>query len=194
VSIDTHDDEGLTPLRRALYGGNEEIAAVILARGPSLDVFDAAALGDVHALKRTLGKSARRVNASSQDGFTPLHLAAYFGRLDAVELLLDRGANIEARSTNPRLRDVTPLHSAAAGRQTEVAILLLDRGADPNAVQPGGWTPLHQAAANGDLALCKALLKHRAKRAPLSDDRSRPIDFAIEHHHQEIVRLLKPRT
>ena len=156
-------------------------------------MFDAAAIGDVEALRRALGRSAKRANAFSEDGFAPLHLAAYFGRLDAAELLLDRGADIEARSTNSRLRHVTPLHSAAAGRQTAVAVLLLDRGADPNVVQPGGWTPLHQAAANGDLVLCKALLKRGAKRAPQSDDRSRPLDFAVENHHQEIVRLLKPR-
>ncbi len=165
----------------------------MLERNPELDVFDAAAVGDTEALGRALGRSTKRANAYSADGFSPLHLAAYFGRTDAAALLLDRGANIEARSSNAALRDVTPLHSAAAGQQTQVAILLLDRGADPNATQPGGWTPLHQAAASGNLVLCKALLKHGAKRAPVSDDRFRPLDFAIEGKHAEIVRLLKPR-
>ena len=155
-SIDARDDEGLTPLRRSLYAGNDDLASLILERGPALDTFDAAAIGDVEALRRALGRSAKRANAFSEDGFAPLHLAAYFGRLDAAELLLDRSADIEARSTNSRLRHVTPLHSAAAGRQTAVAVLLLDRGADPNVVQPGGWTPLHQAAANG----------HRRPRRP----------------------------
>ena len=86
---------------------------------------------------------------------------------------------------------MTPLHSAAAGHRTEAALLLLDRGADPNAEQPGGWTPLHQAAANGDLVLCKALLEHGANQAQMSDDRTRPLDFAIENRHHEIVRLLQ---
>ncbi len=86
---------------------------------------------------------------------------------------------------------MTPLHSAAAGHRTEAALLLLDRGADPNAEQPGGWTPLHQAAANGDLVLCKALLEHGAKRTQMSDDRTRPLDFAIENRHHEVVRLLQ---
>ena len=165
----------------------------ILATDPALDVFDAAALGDATALARAIGRSTKRVTAYSEDGFTPLHLAAYFGGLETATLLLDRGADVDARTTNAQLRDVTPLHSAAAGRKTEVAILLLDRGADPNAAQPGGWTSLHQAAANGDLRLCKALLKRGAKRDPLADDRSRPLDFAVENGNQEIVRLLKPR-
>ncbi len=192
-SLDARDGDGLSPVRRALYGGHREIADFLRAHGAQLDVFDAAACGDAEALQRALGRSTKRVNAYSSDGFTPLHLVSYFGGTDAATVLLDRGAQIEARTTNSGLRGLTPLHSAAAGQQTDVALLLLDRGADSNATQPGGWTPLHQAAANGNLVLCKALLKHKAKRAPESDDRYRPLDFAIENKHAEIVRLLKPR-
>lgn len=185
------DDEGLTPLMRALYDGRAEIVDVILARDPQLDVFEAAALGRTDDVRRLLGRSKKRATAVSKDGFTALHLAAYFGQEDAAVLLLDGGADIEARSKNRHLPSVTPLHSAAAGKSTAVAILLLDRGADPNAAQPGGWTALHQAAANGNLDLCRALLEHKAKRSPVADDRSRPLDFAIENRHHEIVRLLK---
>jgi ankyrin repeat protein len=191
AALSERDENGLSLVMRALYEAKPEIVDVLLARDPELDLFDAAALGDVETLRRLLGRSRKRANSYSLDGFTPLHLAAFFGHADAAALLLDRGADVEARSKNPRLRSVTPLHSAAAGRHLDVAELLLARGADPNATQPGGWTPLHQAAANGDLALCRALLTRRAKRAPLADDRSRPLDFAIENRHHEIVRLLK---
>ena len=51
------------------------------------------------------------------DGFTPLHLAAFFGRLEAAALLVDRGADLEAPSRNPRFPSVRPLHSAIAGGQ-----------------------------------------------------------------------------
>ena len=190
-SISSRDDEGLTPLMRALYSGREELVAVMLEREPKLDVYEAAALGRVDDLKRGIGRSKRRVNAMSADGFTPLHLAAYFGQPEAAAFLLDRGAETEARSTHRALHDVTPLHSAAAGGRTEVALLLLARGADPNAAQPGGWTPLHQAAATGNLPLCKALLKAGAKRKMMADDRSRAIDFAIENRHPEVVKLLQ---
>lgn len=189
-AIASRDDEGLTPLLRALYDGHGAIVDVLLAREPELDVFEAAALGRLEDVKRLVGRSKRRANERSQDGFTPLHLAAYFGHPDVVAFLLDRGADIEARTTNPGLRGVTPLHSAAAGGTTEVAVLLLERGADPNATQPGGWTALHQAAAAGNVALCKALLRHKAKRGPMADDRTRPLDFAIENRHHEVVRLL----
>lgn len=190
-AIAERDGDGLSPLMRAVYDGRAEIVDVILARDPELDVFEAAALGRTDDLRRLLGRSKKRATALSPDGFTALHLAAYLGHEDAAVVLLDRGADVEARSTNRHLHSVTPLHSAAAGRSTAVAVLLLDRGADPNATQPGGWTALHQAAANGNLDLCRVLLKRKAKRSPMADDRSRPLDFAIENRHHEIVRLLR---
>jgi ankyrin repeat protein len=189
-AVAARDPDGLSPVLRALYDGKAEIVDVLLSAAPELDVHEAAALGQADAVKRLLGRSKRRATAYSADGFTPLHLAAFFGHVDVAELLLDRGADIEARSHNRHLPQVTPLHSAAAGRRNAVALLLLDRGADPDAAQPGGWTPLHQAAASGNLELCQALLEAGATRMAMADDRSRPLDFAIEAGHRDVVALL----
>lgn len=190
-SVSSRNELGQTPLVVALYHARQDLVDVLLEREPQLDVFEAAALGRVDDLRRAIGRSKRRVDALSTDGFAPLHLAAYFGQPDAVAFLLDRGADIEVRSTNTLLPGVTPLHSAAAGGHTDVALLLLDRGANPHVAQPGGWTPLHQAAATGDIVLCKRLLKAGAKRTAMADDRSRPIDFAIEKRHRDVVTLLQ---
>lgn len=191
AALGERDENGLSPVMRALYEARPDIVEVLLDQGAELDLFEAAALGRTELVGKLVGRSKQRAREYSSDGFTPLHLAAFFGQTDAVALLLDRGAEIDARSKNTALRLVTPLHSAAAGHRTEAALLLLDRGADPNAEQPGGWTPLHQAAANGDLVLCKALLEHGANWAQMSDDRTRPLDFAIENRHHEVVRLLQ---
>ena len=87
-------------------------------RGPKLDVFEAAALRRLDPLERLLKRSPKRATAFSKDGFTALHLAAYFGRPEAARLLLERGADVHARSGNSRLPTVkSPLHSAAAGRR-----------------------------------------------------------------------------
>jgi ankyrin repeat protein len=190
-AIEERDANGLSPLLRALYEGRQEIVEALLERQPELDLFEASALGDAERVKRCLGRSQRRASSYSPDGFTPLHLAAFFGRPETAALLVDRGADLEAPSRNRRFPSVRPLHSAIAGGQGDVALLLLERGADPDATANGGWTPLHFAATNGDLDVCRALIRRGAQRSPLADDRTRPIDLAIEKRHHEVVELLK---
>ena len=77
------------------------------------------------------------------------------GSVDAVELLLDRGAD-------PDLADAEgcrPLHLATRSCNCGLVTLLLSRGADQTAVEPRtGDTPLHIAAASGHLQLFRALL------------------------------------
>ena len=193
-AVAERDAAGVSPLMRALYDGNAAVVEAILARSPELDLFEAAALGETETLRGLLGRSKRRANAFSPDGFAPLHLAAYYGRTEAARLLVERGADVETAARNPRLATVRPLHSAAAGRATEVAALLLEHGADPNAVQAGGWTPLHAAAANGNAELVRLLLKRGADPKRSADDRTPPIEFAIENRHHEVVELLQRAT
>ena len=75
---------------------------------------------------------------------TPLHRAAADGEPEAVTLLLDGGAEIEARNENGG----TPLHVAVENNEPEVVALLLDRGAPPDALADGGFAPLYYAEKN----------------------------------------------
>jgi ankyrin repeat protein len=191
-SISERNDEGQSPLMAALYAGEPAVVEILLERGASPDHFEAAALGDVELLGRQLRRSGKRATAYSKDGFTALHYAAFYGHADAAALLLAHGADVEAESRNEKLPLARPLHSAVAGRRPlEVATVLLDGGADPNATQSGGWTALHSAALNGDLALVQLLLSKGALAWIEAYDMTRPLDFAIERRHAEIVRLLQ---
>ncbi|XP_051241422.1 ankyrin repeat domain-containing protein 49 [Dicentrarchus labrax] len=84
------------------------------------------------------------VHCCDEDGYTPLHRAAYSGHVDVVSALLAAGSKI-----NPRTIDGwTPLHSACRWSRVTVASLLLRHGAELNAQTNGGLTALHLAASH----------------------------------------------
>ena len=158
------DDDGRSAVRAALYVQKQEIADVLLEAEPELDVFDASAVGDVDRLAGLLDGDADLIGAYSEDGYTPLHFAAFFDRGKALRLLLDRGADVGAVSKNDM--KVQPLHSAVAANSREVAAALLIAGADPNAKQEGGFTPLMGAEKNekeGDMV--RLLIDHGAEES-----------------------------
>lgn len=95
-------------------------------------------------LQRLLAADALLLHCCDEDGYTPLHRAAYSGHVDIVSALLAAGSK-----SNPRTVDGwTPLHSACRWRNVSVASLLLQHGAELNAQTNGGLTPLHLAASH----------------------------------------------
>jgi ankyrin repeat protein len=142
------NEAGLSAVLAAQYRRDEAAVEAILSVGPDLDVFDAAAVGHCERLAALLDAEPSLVNAFASDGFFPLGLAAYFGRPEAVRLLLERGADVSATARNPM--KVQALHAAVAGRSREAVRMLLAAGADPNAEQHGGWTPLMASQQHGD--------------------------------------------
>jgi ankyrin repeat protein len=78
----------------------------------------------------------------------------------AVALLLDRGADINARDNDTL---ATPLHHAASWGRTEVLKLLIDRGADLNLKNKAGQTPLRSAVANEQKETAQLLRQRGAK-------------------------------
>ena len=186
------DEEGVSAVLRALYGGHGELVDVLLAANPSLDVFDAAAVGRMRGLEELVEAEPELVGSFAADGFTPLHLAAFFGQDDAARLLLEHGADANVVARNESLR-VAPLHSAAAGGHGAIVRRLLEAGADPNARQPGGFTPLHSAAQNGDRESAEALLERGAEPAAATDEGTTPAELAAAAGHGDLVTLLSDR-
>jgi ankyrin repeat protein len=186
--------DGGTPLLLAIYYGVPEVIEALRERVGKLDVFEAAAAGDTSRVRTLLDGDPGLLIRHSHDGWTPLHLAAHFGRVDTLRLLLECGADVHARSSNPM--NNTPLHAAAAGGKPETVAAvaaLLARKADPNARQHGGWTALHSAAQSGRLDLARLLLDHGAEPNPRSDDGTTALEMAEEKGHREVAALLRDR-
>jgi ankyrin repeat protein len=157
--------EGLSPVLHALYTGRSDLVDPILDANPPLDVFDTSAAGRTRGLEELLAAEPGLAQAWSSDGFTALHLAAFFGQEDAARLLVERGADPNAVARHATIV-VTPLHSAAAGAHAGIVKLLLDAGADPNARQPDGFTALDAARENQDSESEEALLAAGATPPP----------------------------
>ena len=151
---------GVSALLWARYRGHADVVDALLASGPVLDVFDAAALGRLARLAELVDADPGQANAWSADGFTPVGLAAFFGQPETVRFLLGRGADVRAVARNAMR--VQPLHAATAARDAESVRLILEAGADPDAEQQGGWTALMAARRHGDEEIVDLLLAHGA--------------------------------
>lgn len=145
---------GESALMAAVYRGHRQVVQTLLERGAATDIFASAATGRFGPLRLNLVDGAD-VNGIAYDGWTALHLAAFFGHFDAAVVLLDAGADVHAVSRNS-LKN-TPLHAATAGKHSDVALLLIERGADPAALDAGGYTPLQIARENGLTDVVQAL-------------------------------------
>lgn len=184
------DPAGLSAVTVAAYHHQPAILERILAATPDLDRFEAAIVGDLGRLSELLDEpDAEPVDQRSGDGFTALHLAAFFGRLRAVQELLDRGADPNAWASGS-IR-VQPLHSAVSGSHEAVARLLVERGAAPDQPQDGGFTPLHAAAHNGLAGLCDFMVEHGADPRALTADILTPADLAERAGHAQLAAHLR---
>src|SRR4051812_48579074 len=128
--IEARGRTGESAILTAVYHRQKEIVNLLVARGAALTLFEACAAGEVERLERLMVDAGTTINAYSDDGWTPLHLAAYFGNTKIAEMLLGQGADVTARSRNSTGN--TPLHAALAGNHKLVAGLLVGHGADVN--------------------------------------------------------------
>ena len=184
----SRDEAGLSAILRCLYDWNLEMLEILLAASPELDIFEAAALGKVERLEELLACTPGLARAWSVDGVTPLHLACFYGQEEAVECLLEAGADASVGAQNQP--GSTPLHEAARSGHRNIVLLLLAHGADTELSDCQGWTPLHLAASQGYQDIVEVLLLS-GTHSQLTGEGKSPRDLAVANGHMGTVRVLE---
>jgi ankyrin repeat protein len=118
------------------------------------DFFKSVEKGEVHKVRDLLSSHKEFANAIDRDGFTALYVAADKGHVQVMQLLVDAGADVDAKSKH----DMTALHGSAIGGTDGAADFLLNHKANPNSVDTQGDTPLNVSAAYGREHIVQSLL------------------------------------
>ncbi|XP_021701891.1 serine/threonine-protein phosphatase 6 regulatory ankyrin repeat subunit B isoform X2 [Aedes aegypti] len=152
---------GWTPLLIACNRGHMDLVNTLLANHARVDVFD-------------------------NEGRSALHLAAEHGYLQVCDALITNKAFINSKSRVGR----TALHLAAMNGYTElVKFLIRDHNAVVDILTLRKQTPLHLAAASGQMNVCKLLLELGANIDATDDVGQKPIHVAAQNNYSEVAKL-----
>lgn len=159
------------------------------------EVFQAAQSNEVSRLQTILQAHPQLANEENEDGLTPLGYAAHFGSREAVQVLLDNGAEINAvsHSKHPFIPSNTALHAAIAGaRKVEVIKLLLASKAQTDSFDSNGHTALHTAAFHEDnLEIIRLLVKHGADVNARIEGGDTALSLAVRQGNSRVAALLR---
>jgi len=180
--------QGLSPILWAYYNRKPELTSLLTDAGAEVGPFEACAMDARESLVAFLDDDAELLGTRAKDGFSLLHLAAFFGREEIVALLIERGADVNAIAN--ATDGLAPLHAAAAGGSISAAVKLLDAGADPNATQKGGFSALMSAAAQGNQAMANSLLRAGADVHLVAEDGRNALSLAKAAGHSKLVAFL----
>ena len=167
ADVNAKDDKGNTPLHWAAMLGHQDVSELLLENKADVNIHEAAASGFLEKIKALIKDHPDLVSSKDQLGETPLHYAADHGYINVVRLLLDNGADVNARSKDDEVLSLNGL------------------------VKVGGLTPLHCAAIEGHKEVVELLLANKADVNALSNDGTTPLQWALQKGHQDVAELLR---
>ncbi|KAK7490959.1 hypothetical protein BaRGS_00017831 [Batillaria attramentaria] len=214
--VDEMDDTGNTLLQHAVTSGDGYLASYLTGYGaeyyslhqaestsgpgqdgdagntPSADnketwrrFHTACRTGDVRCVKR-LSEHNVHIVRGMLHGMTPLHVASAHGQNDVTEILLQRGADVNALTS----LEWTPLHLASENGHVRVANILLALGAHVNVQEKRGWSPLHLASCRGHARMADVLLQRGARVDMRKAFEWTPLHLASFYGRSETARVL----
>lgn len=150
------------------------------------EYFKAVTECNLAAVQSFIEKDINNINYQNEDEDTALHLASVHGRVKVVKLLLERGAEVNAKQKS----ELTALHLASLKGHTEVVKLLLEHGAEINAKQQSGITPLHYSIGEGYTEVATLLLEHGADVNAKQKNGITPLHIASLKGHIKALKFL----
>ncbi|CAO3668950.1 unnamed protein product [Umbelopsis ramanniana] len=165
INIEVWNDNGTTAVHTAAANGNTKMLRLLLNHSPK-----ALAISDAQQAK-------------------PLHHAAANNQIQAMVMLLDRGANVEEHDKY----QFTPLHHAAKNGHTKAMSLLLDREAKVDSRDQMQAPPLHYAAREGHVGAVQCLLNRGADINSKTITKTTALHSAAGNDHSETAKLLIDR-
>jgi len=159
------------------------------------EVFKAIQTGTNSTLQQLIETDANLANMESKDGLTPLGFAAHYGNLEAVQILIDYNADVNAVSHSKLsfIPSNTALHASLAGaRNIDVIRLLLAHHARTNICDSNGHTCLHTAAFHDDnLDIIRLLIDHGADVNSKAEGGDTALQLAIQQGNPKVAELLQ---
>lgn len=160
---------------------------------PEKQLLLAARRGDLVECRRLLDEAGADVQARDEEneiGWSPLLLASRGGYDRIADLLIRRGAQVNALSTSHQ----SPLHAASWNGHDKVVFLLLKAGAEVNCQNRYKQTALHWACHYGHASVAQILLNHGADMEMRNSLNNTPLDMALSMNQSACATILQTHT
>lgn len=141
---------------------------------------------DPAAVKKFIEEGADVNYSDEKYRITPLHNAAHFGHGEVTKVLLENGANVDAKNVEGN----TPLFAAVHQQNAEVTVILIRKGADVNAKNEYGYAPIRAASRNGNAEILKILIEGGADVNVKDNQGSTPLHVAVDEGDAETIKIL----
>jgi len=180
---------GVTPLYAAAELGQAGVMAELIAKGATVKTTGSDTLviasrwGHEAAVKVLLNAG---MDGKGEYGTKALSQAADYGHLPVVKLLVEKGADVNARDPS----GYTPLARAAEANEKDIALFLLDKGADRNGRDNFEMTPLLRAAQRDHADMVKLLIEKGADINAKNKNGETAVLTAVKENNPEVLKVL----